>query len=102
MESLFTVQEEDVALRQLKHRKENLHEAGVVADAEIRLVELSKSRDLLSAQHLETIQRQKRFEQEVEAVESRISELDGKLYGGMVTSPKEATSLETEIRHLRE
>ena len=84
MESLFTVQEEDVALRQLKHRKENLHEAGVVADAEIRLVELSKSRDLLSAQHLETIQRQKRFEQEVEAVESRISELDGKLYGGMV------------------
>ncbi|CAI8393876.1 MAG: Uncharacterised protein [Acidimicrobiales bacterium AG-410-I20] len=102
MESLFAVQEEDVVLRQLQHRKENLHEAGVVANTESRLAELSKSKDLLSAEHLETIQRQKRFEQEVEAVESRISELDGKLYGGMVTSPKEATSLETEIRHLRE
>ena len=102
MESLFAVQEEDVVLRQLQHRKENLHEAGVVANTESRLAELSKSKDLLSVEHLETIQRQKRFEQEVEAVESRISELDGKLYGGMVTSPKEATSLEVEIQHLRE
>ena len=102
MESLFTVQEEDTVLRQLQHRKENLPEAELVENIENQLVKLAERKNLLSAQHLETVQRQKRHEQEVEAVESRISELDGKLYGGMITSPKEATSLEVEIQHLRE
>ena len=102
MESLFTVQEEDTVLRQLQHRKENLPEAELAANIENQLVKLAERKNLLSAQHLETVQRQKRLEQEVEAVESRISELEGKLYGGMITSPKEATSLEVEIQHLRE
>ena len=102
MESLFTVQEEDTVLRQLQHRKENLPEAELVENIENQLVKLAERKNLLSAQHLETVQLQKRHEQEVEAVESRISELDGKLYGGMITSPKEATSLEVEIQHLRE
>lgn len=102
VESLFTVQEEDTVLRQLQHRRENLPEAQAVDRLKLELIELAEKKQSLSVEHLETVQRQKRYEQEVGAVESRISELDGKLYGGLITSPKEATSLETEIRHLKE
>ena len=102
VEFIFAVQEEDTVLRQLHHRRENLPEGENVNRIEAELAELSNTKQLLSVQQLEILQRQKRCEQEVGAVESRISELDGKLYGGMITSPKEATSLETEIRHLKE
>ena len=70
VEFIFAVQEEDTVLRQLHHRRENLPEGENVNRIEAELAELSNAKQLLSVQQLEILQRQKRCEQEVGAVES--------------------------------
>jgi hypothetical protein len=52
-------------------------------------------------ERLDHVRRQQRYEGEVVAVEARLADLDGKLYGGAITSPKEANSLQGEMGHLR-
>ncbi len=102
MEALFAVQEEDTNLRQLQHRHEHLPEAEHLAELKAAHAAQVAAQQNLAAECLESMQRQKRYEQEVAAVEARIADLDQKLYGGMITSPKDASSLGNEITPLKE
>jgi len=99
-EALFCVQNEDTVLGQLHHRHEHLPERAELAALVARATELTAERDTRQIERLDLTRRQQRYEQEVAAVEARIAELDGKLYGGLITSPKEASSLQEEIGHL--
>ena len=102
MEALFAVQEEDTNLRQLQHRHEHLPEAEHLAELKAAHAAQVAAQQNLAAECLESMQRQKRYEQEVAAVEARIADLAQKLYGGMITSPKDASSLGNEITLLKE
>ena len=102
MDALFAVQDEDTIVGQLGHRHAHLSERRDLADAEAaRAATAAEVNDLKSA-HLDLYRRQRRYEGEVTAVEDRLAELDGMLYGGSVTSPKEAVALQNEIGHLRQ
>ncbi|MGZ0186061.1 MAG: CT398-like coiled coil hairpin domain-containing protein, partial [Acidimicrobiales bacterium] len=101
MEDLFALQDEDVLTGQLKYRKARLPEADAVVAAESARVQISSEVADLRIERLDHARRQNRFEGEVAAVEARLAELDQRLYGSAITSPKEATTLQNEIASLR-
>ncbi len=101
VDALFAVQDEDVARGQLEHRQSHLPERTALNEAEaIRQATVTEV-ERIGLERLDHAHRQKRYEGEVVAVEARLADLDGKLYGGAITSPKEATSLQDEMVHLR-
>ena len=101
MDALFAVQDEDVARGQLEHRQSHLPERTALNEAEaIRQATVTEV-ERIGLERLDHAHRQKRYEGEVVAVEARLADLDGKLYGGAITSPKEATSLQDEMIRLR-
>jgi len=102
MDALFAVQDEDTIVRQLRHRHANLPERRALLDAEAMVVATAAQVEEHRVSHLDLFRRQRRYEGEVAAVEDRLGELDTLLYGGSVTSPKEAVAIQTEISHLRE
>jgi len=101
MDALFAVQDEDVIRGQVEHRRANLAERATLTAAEAARAATSAEVDRIGLERLEHARLQKRYEGEVAAVEARLAELDGKLYGGAITSPKEATSLQGEMGHLK-
>jgi predicted nucleic acid-binding Zn-ribbon protein len=101
MEDLFALQDEDVLRGQLEYRRARLPEADAVLAAETVRVQMSAEVGDLQIQRLDHARRQNRFEGEVAAIEVRLGELDQRLYGSAITSPKEATALQNEIGSLR-
>ena len=101
MEDLFALQDEDVLRGQLEYRRARLPEADAVLAAEAVRVQMSAEVGDLQIQRLDHVRRQNRFEGEVAAIEVRLGELDQRLYGSAITSPKEATALQNEIGSLR-
>ena len=101
MEDLFALQDEDVLRGQLEYRRARLPEADAVLAAETVRVQMSAEVGDLQIQRLDHARRQNRFEGEVAAIEIRLGELDQRLYGSAITSPKEATALQNEIGSLR-
>jgi hypothetical protein len=101
MEDLFALQDEDVLRGQLEYRRARLPEADAVLAAETVRVQMSAEVEDLQIQRLDHARRQNRFEGEVAAIEVRLGELDQRLYGSAITSPKEATALQNEIGSLR-
>ena len=101
MEDLFALQDEDVLRGQLEYRRARLPEADAVLAAEAVRVQMSAEVGDLQIQRLDHARRQNRFEGEVAAIEVRLGELDQRLYGSAITSPKEATALQNEIGSLR-
>jgi len=101
MEDLFALQDEDVLGGQLEYRRARLPEADAVLAAETVRAQMSAEVGDLQIQRLDHARRQNRFEGEVAAIEVRLGELDQRLYGSAITSPKEATALQNEIGSLR-
>ncbi len=102
MEALFMVQDEDTIVSQLLHRHANLTERLTLVEAVAARVATAAQVEEQKVDHLDLFRRQRRYEGEVAAVESRLGELDTLLYGGTVTSPKEAVAIQTEMGHLRQ
>ncbi|MDG2904143.1 MAG: hypothetical protein P6E94_00430 [Acidimicrobiales bacterium] len=101
MDALFAVQDEDVLSGQLQHRFEQLPERARLVDARANQTATAAENEELDLKRLDMLQRQHRIEGEVTAIETRLSELDGKLYGGAITTAREASTLQEEIEHLR-
>ncbi len=101
VDALFAVQEADVVRGQLEHRRAHLPERTALGEAEAARQATAEEVERIGLERLDHVRRQQRYEGEVVAVEARLADLDGKLYGGAITSPKEANSLQGEMGHLR-
>ena len=101
VEALFAVQDEDVLSGQLQHRFEQLPERARLADTRTNQAATAAENGELDLERLDMLQRQHRIEGEVTAIETRLAELDGKLYGGAITTARGASTLQEEIEHLR-
>lgn len=100
-DTLLEVQARDTAADQLRYRRDHLPERQQLAEVEQRLVELEKEVGQVTAGRDEQARQQRRREDEVAAIESKVSEIDGTMYGGTVTSPKELQTMQEEIAALK-
>ncbi len=98
---LLDVQEHDTATDQLVHRRGSLPEAAELADVERRVVALERRREDNAAGRGAVSRRLQVAEGELEAIESRISAEEARLYAGTVTVARELQALAEEIEGLR-
>lgn len=101
LEALLDVQRLDNTLDQLRFKHDNLPERQGIADAKAELAELNASaaeaegaRDALRRQERE-------LETQSTDLTEKADQADSRLYGGQITSPKEATAMTEEIKNLR-
>lgn len=101
LEQLLSIQEHDTALEQMRHRRDHLPERAELASIDERDLDLGRRRAEVEARRDELTKEQRRHEDEVASIEAKITEVDGQLYGGKVTSPRELQALQDEIGALR-
>lgn len=101
LELLLIVQEHDLALDRLRHRRAHLPARVTLADAEAALAALAPGLTEVRARRDEVARDAKRLDDEVAAVRDRAAEADRTLYSGSVTAVKELQALQAEVEHLQ-
>jgi len=100
LEALAQLQDLDVRLGQLEHRLATLPEL-VERDQVTAAQAALAARDAELQEGIGALTReQKRHEDEVAMLEEKIAKNDEALYGGAITSPKDATAMQDEIASL--
>ncbi len=99
---LLDLQRRDVALEQIRHRRENLPELVAVAEATAALVDLDRREVEVRRSRAALDDRHAGLETELASVEAKFAKLEANLYGGAITSPKDATLAQHELTSLAE
>jgi predicted nucleic acid-binding Zn-ribbon protein len=99
---LLAVQEHDTAGDRLRHRRQNLPELAELAAREDELAGLEAALTGVRADAAESAKLQRHLEGELALLESKVAELDAKLYSGAVTVPRELQAMQTEGEALRQ
>tara|TARA_B100001996_G_scaffold140594_1_gene106909 strand:- start:223 stop:957 length:735 start_codon:yes stop_codon:yes gene_type:complete len=102
VEQLFGLQGEDALLSQLEHQIMTLPEREKLR---VLLEIKSDTEDHLFVKQAECVElrkNEKRLELDLSSLETRLSEVNEKLYSGVVTTEKEAKGLQDEIAHLKD
>lgn len=97
---LLDVQDHDLSLDQLRHRRDSLPERGVLAEQESAAVRLQQEITELEARVTELQRTQKRLEDEIDTVETKAASESRKLNSGTVTAPRELQALDDEVKAL--
>ncbi len=101
LQALLDVQRLDNTIDQLRFKHDNLAERASIAETKDELVSLNAGA-AESEQIRDNLRRQERdLEAQASDFRERAQDFDGKLYGGAITSPKEATVMTEEIKSLR-
>jgi len=95
------VQEHDTAADQLRHRRQSLPELAQLLAAENDLAELEVALTEATSTAAEAAKAQRRLEGELALVESKVAELEARLYSGAVTVPRELQAIQAEGEALR-
>ncbi|NNC79437.1 MAG: hypothetical protein HKN94_04715 [Acidimicrobiales bacterium] len=102
MSGLLEVQRLDNVLDQLRYKHEHLPERAELVALAADRTKLDAAAERTETQRAELQRREREFENEANDLEEKAARLEAKLYDGSVTSPKEATALGEEIKHLKE
>jgi hypothetical protein len=101
LETLLQVQEQDLALDRLRHRRETLPVRaeldGARRDLSTRVADLS----VVQRERDEVLAEEERLDRDAESLGKHADEVDAKLYSGTVTSPRELQALQTDLDMLR-
>jgi predicted nucleic acid-binding Zn-ribbon protein len=101
LETMLAVQEHDLAVDRLLHKRQTLQERAELAALE-QEAEALESRLAESASRRDELERrQTRLEEEVAAVERRITEVDRRLYSGEVSASRELQAMSAEVEALK-
>jgi predicted nucleic acid-binding Zn-ribbon protein len=101
LEALLLVQERDIALDRLRHRRAALPERAQleqrVADARVRTAE----REEVRARHAVVHAEERKLDDEARSLGDHADEVDKKLYSGTVVSPRELQAMQADVDMLR-
>ena len=100
-QDLLRLQEHDTVLDQLRHRRATLPELAELAALESALTGVDRELIDVTVQRDEVARRQKKFEDELAGVEAKVAEMNGRMYSGEVTIPRELQAMQADIDSLR-
>ena len=95
--ALLSVQEKDSALAQLAHRRASLPEHARIQELQARADELSGQQVEAETQVGDLERAQKKFDAEVELVRQRRVRDEERMSSGVITNPKDLSSLQHEL-----
>src|SRR4029077_20003794 len=95
------LQEHDLALDRLRHRRANLPGRTTGAEVETAVATLHAETATLRGPLGELARNQERLEDEAQALAEQAKSADRKLYSGEVSSPRELQALQADIEQLK-
>ena len=98
---MLAVQEHDLSVDRLLHRRETLPERAELAAVEEEVAAVDGKLADATGRRDELERRETRLEEEVAAVERRITEVDRRLYSGEVSASRELQAMAAEIEALK-
>jgi hypothetical protein len=101
LETLLTLQDRDIALDRLRHRRASLPERAAVGAAESQLAGLEPRLLDARARRDEVLMEERRLDDEARALEQRAAETEKRLYSGEISSPRELQAMQADVEQLR-
>lgn len=101
LQQLLAVQDEDLALDQLRHRKAHLPEREELAKVDGEAGRLRAELDGVDSARTGLAERQARVEAELAASEERSAAIDKRLYGGGVSASRDLQAMSAELDQLK-
>ena len=102
LEHLLQIQDRDKTIAALRHQKTNLSERQTITDLLEALSALRKKKDFVSEELMSKEEDQERLEDEVNAIDERVSEQEANLYSGEVSAIKDLQAIQGDIAGLQE
>ena len=97
LQRLLDVQDRDLTLDQLAHRRQTLPQRSALADAQATVRRLDGDLDGLRKRLHEIELAQKKLEDEITAVDAKVASESKKLNSGSITAPREIQALSDEV-----
>src|SRR5437870_7815054 len=101
LEDLLVVQGHDSAADRLRHRRETLPEQARLKEVADALAALDVSLADLSTRRDDVARRQQHHEDDLASLESKITDVDRRLYSGTVTAPRELQAMQADVASLK-
>jgi predicted nucleic acid-binding Zn-ribbon protein len=101
LDQLLVLQEHDTSAEQLRHRRATLPQRDQLAAQRQELIDVEQQTADAQSRRDEVARTQKRLEDEVASVEAKVADVNKKLYGGSVTSPRELQALQDDEASLK-
>lgn len=101
LETLLAVQERDLAIDRLRHRRATLPERAAL---EQHLADLAARRKVaaeIDARRTDLLAEERRLDDEAQQLGTKIADVDQRLYSGTVTSPRELQAMQADLDMLR-
>tara|TARA_B100000945_G_scaffold210593_1_gene169492 strand:- start:4571 stop:5299 length:729 start_codon:yes stop_codon:yes gene_type:complete len=102
LEHLLQIQDRDKTIAALRHKKNNLSEHQNITELLGALSTLRKKKDFVSKELMSKEEDQQRLEDEVNAIDERVSEQEANLYSGEVSAIKDLQAIQGDIAGLQE
>lgn len=99
-EQLLALQDLDLRIHQLRHRRANLPELVAIEANAAEQAALVAARAEVAAAHKELVRRQHLLEDEIAQVTGRAAAHEANLYSGSVTNPRELQAMQDDIDSL--
>ena len=100
-EALLALQERDLALDRLRHRRGSLPERGALIGAESCAAEFRSTLAALRAERDQVARDEQRLSDEVGALAEQAAAAERRLYSGEIASPRELQALQADVEQLR-
>jgi uncharacterized protein len=97
---LLDVQDHDIAIAQLHHRRQHLPERTELTDAEKRAATVTQATQPTRAEAAAMSAKQDALEKELHTVEHKLADVERKLFDGSVSAPRELQALEADRKSL--
>jgi predicted nucleic acid-binding Zn-ribbon protein len=98
---LLRVQEHDTAVDRLRHRRRNLPESAELSAVEEALVALEAALADATSRGEGAARHQQRLEDDLASTETRIGDLERRMYSGVVSAPRELQAMQADLESLR-
>jgi hypothetical protein len=101
LESLLDLQERDLALDRLRHRRETLPERAALAAAEAQVAALQAEHGRAVEARDEVLGEERRLDHEAQSFSAQAEEHERRLYSGEIASPRDLQALQSDVQGLR-
>jgi len=101
LEPLLALQERDLALDRLRHRRQTLPERATLAATESTIALLESELDRARAARDEVEREERKLGDEVQTLADQAQAAERRLYSGEIASPRELQALQADVSQLR-
>lgn len=101
LERLLDLQEHDLAVDRLRHRRDTLPERAALAAIQTELDGIERERAGIAPERDETAREEQRLDDEATSIEEKAAEVERQLYSGTVSSPRELQAMQADVEQLR-